>query len=186
MYYVITTILMGYASSMVFLQKKNIWAYNLLPLLTVLFFCYYFFYTVGSIQKRKFIGIIAIINILYFFGNVLFGDVLNKFDSLGYSLLSISIAIMVFFYFHTALKKISELVILRDFDFWISSSFLLYFLAGFFIFTTYFYLTDRILSTYTSRQRDLLTILWGVHNLLLFVSALIAVFSYLWINYRKK
>ena len=73
-----------------------------------------------------------------------------------------------------------------DFNFWLVSGYLFYFLVSFAIFLTYHQFTSNILDTYTSEERTLLTVLWAVHNGLLFISAFTALFGHLWIAYRTR
>jgi hypothetical protein len=108
------------------------------------------------------------------------------FDSIAFSIISASMVIYALMYFHQLLSNVTEEDIFRDFNFWLTSSFLIYFLGNFIIFLTYHYFTVKILATYTQEERDLLTNLWGLHNCLLFTGALTLLLGSVWISYRKK
>jgi hypothetical protein len=110
----------------------------------------------------------------------------SLFDSIGYSLVSFTVVALVMMYLHQLLNHVTEQDIFHDFRFWLSSCYLIYFLGSFVIFLSYHYFTVKILATYTHEERYILTDLWGLHNLLLFVGALVLLFGSLWIAYRRK
>lgn len=185
-HYVLATMLMVYATWKAFNQQDNRWLYNLLCFQSSVLICFYFhelFY--GAIQKFAVKCLIAI-NVCYFIGNDVIFRRLFLFDSIGYSLLSVSVSILAFMYFYDVFKKVSEKKIWHDFNFWLVSGYLLYFLVSFGIFLTYHYLTNKILDTYTDEERGLLTVLWVVHNTLLFLSAITTLSGSLWITYRNR
>jgi hypothetical protein len=110
------------------------------------------------------------------------------FDSVGYVMLSTSNVAMILMFQHQLLKHIEEESLTLNFDFWFTSSQLIYFLGALMIFLTFNYLTRKILpvETYSPENRKLLTQLWGVHNVLLFLSSLLTLGSILWISSHKK
>jgi hypothetical protein len=183
-HYVLSTIYMSYAAAEVFYEQDNRWLYNLLCVQSAIAICYYFHQLFSSVKKKFIIKCLVVINVSYFLiNNIVFGK-LFLFDSIGYALLSASVSVMGFLYFYGVLTNVR--IRQFDFNFWLVSGYLIYFLVSFVIFLTYHNLTNRILNTYTSEERRLLTALWGVHNVLLFLSAMTTLIGSVWITYRNR
>jgi hypothetical protein len=91
-------------------------------------------------------------------------------------------------FMHQILANVSEESLSMNFDFWFVSSLLIYNLGAFIIFLTFGYLTRKILPAelYSFENRDLVTAVWGVHNVLLFLSSLLTLASAVWISFHKK
>lgn len=186
LFYITFTVLMAYASYIVFYKGNNNWIYNLSYLPAGICISYYFYKLFRSKEKKNAIKWLAAVNLVYFLiKNTLFSSI-SGLDSFGYSLLCVTIILIIFMYYHHVMNNITENRITYSFDFWLVSGYLLYFSGCFFIFLTWSYLTVRISDTYTDEQRTLLTMLWGVHNILLFLSATITLAGNSWITYRKK
>jgi hypothetical protein len=185
-HYLVCTLLMTLAAWKAFYSQDNLWTYNVLWLQSAFFIPLYFHQRFRSRRKKWVIRALISINLLYFLINDIVYAQLFRFDSLGYSLLSVSISIVCFMYFYQVFTHVTEKPIWYDFNFWLVSGYLFYFLVSFAIFLTYHQLTSNILDTYTSEERHLLTVLWGVHNCLLFISAVTALFGHLWITYRNR
>ena len=180
-YYLFAAVSFGYASWLVFKNQNNNWIYNLLYLPAVVAICYYFHETFYSRRNKTLVKFFIVLNFIYFVVRmVLFGK-LVVIDSFGYSLLSISVSFLSFAYFYQLLRNVNEYKVWTNFDFWLISSYLLYFLGSFFIFLLYASLPYN-----TYEQRILLSVLWGVHNVLLFLSSVVTLVSSLWITYRNK
>jgi hypothetical protein len=146
---------------------------------------YFYELLLGKLKKRVIISLLGLFLIYVMIKKLVLQEV-ALFDSLGYSFFSAMVAVYVIMYFHQVLTHITETNILRDFNFWLSAGYLIYFAGSFLIFVSYYYLTTKILSTYTNQERDLLTMLWAVHNILLFASAFLLLAGSLWLTYRKK
>jgi hypothetical protein len=186
-YYLTVTLLQLYASYVVkFIQLSNIWVYDLVAFLTAAFIGYYFYQLLLSSAKKKTVLLLMGVYLAYAVYRQASLEGQRLFDSMGYAILSASIAIYVFMYFHQVLKNVTEISILKEFNFWLSSSYLLYYIGNFFVFVSYYYLTTKVINTLTKPQMDLLTALWGLHNVLLFLGALSLLTGSLWITYRKK
>jgi hypothetical protein len=184
--YVLSTLLMVYATAKAFSQQDNRWVYNILCFQTSVCICYYFHQLFTARKFRIVVKCLILLNVLYFLVNDIILQHLILFDSFGYSLLSVSISVMAFMYFYQVFTHVSEKKIWYDFNFWLVSAYLIYFLVSFGIFLTYHNLTDRILPTYTDEERRLLTMLWIVQNVLLFLSAIITLAGSLWTTYRNR
>lgn len=185
-YYGLATLLMLTASLYVRWKLENIWIYNLAALFAIVFIGIYFYHVFESrTKKNTVLTLVGLYTVYALIKNVFLREI-SFFDSVGYSLVSAFIAVIVFMYFHQLLKRVSEHDILRQFNFWLASGYLIYFVGSFIIFVSYYYLTQKIINTYTKPERDLLTALWGVHNVLLFISAFSLLIGSLWLTYRKR
>ena len=186
-FYATVTLLLTVGSYIIGKVKSgNNWTYDLLGLFTAVFIGFYFYKTLRSPAKKKVVLFLICVYLLYaVFRNItLEGQ--RLFDSIGFSIVSASIAIYVFMYFHQLLKNVSEVNIVKEFNFWLSSGYLIYYVGSFIIFVSYYYLTNKIMKSYTHEERRVLTALWGLHNVLLFLSALSLLTGSLWGTYRKK
>lgn len=185
LYYLTSAIGMSYAGWLAYQYPEqgvsNNWIYNMLILPAVLAIGYYFYQSLPAKGARLLAISLGVLNIVYFtVRNIPYTRIL-VFDNMGYSLLSISVSLLCFMYFFHLLKNVNEYRLWANYDFWIVSSLLLYFLGGFFIFLFY-----NILENPSYEQRLLLTALWSVHNVLLFLSSLIMLVSSIWINSRNR
>jgi hypothetical protein len=175
---------MIYATLKAYYDQDNRWVYNLVCLQSAIAICYYFHELFTNTKKKLVIKCLIAVNVCYFLVNNIMLGRLFLFDSIGYAILSASVSIIGFFYFYDVLKNVR--IRQFDFNFYLVSGYLIYFLVSFAIFLTYHNLTNRILDTYTDEERRLLTMLWGVHNILLFLSAATTLIGSLWIIYRSR
>jgi hypothetical protein len=186
-YFSTAFLLLAISSLIVILRlNENIWLYNLHAFATVSFLGLYFRNQFYTPLKKHTVTALMVVLLLYLLVKNLVLREFRLFDSIGYSLVALSLIVYVFMYFHQLLNNVSELNIFDNFNFWLSSSFLIYFSGNFIIFLTYHYFTVKIMATYTDEERDILTNLWGLHNCLLLVGALMLLFGSLWIVYRRK
>lgn len=190
-YYIIATVLMVYASWAINLpdgdlRRNNNWVYNLLFLLPDTLLFYFFYLTLGPARKRTVVTLLALLNVSVFTVNDFVLNQFNEFNSFCNSCFSLSIVICVLMYFHQVLTNISEKDILLDFDFWLIAGYLLYFLGSFFIVVTYDYLASRIQQHATFEQQTQLGNVWGVGNILLFLSASLTLIGNLWTQRRER
>lgn len=186
-YCFLTFVVMLTASIMVqHSSAANIWLYNIHAFLTIVFLGYYFRKLFQSPAKIRAVTLVTGLIVLYLLVKNMVLQDYQLFDSIGYSLVSAAIVFFVLMYFHQLLSHVTDQNILRNFNFWLASGYLIYFAGSFLIFLSYYYLTTQILATYTAQERKLLTTLWGVHNMLLFVSAFSLLIGSLWLTYRKK
>lgn len=148
-----------------------------------------YFWSLLIHQSLKAIGIITIVVIIcyFFIVNILLTPPV-VFDSLGFVIGSTAIILMIFIYFYQLLASVKEEPLSLNFDFWICCSQFIYHLGAFGIFLTYNHFTTRYISApyNNSENQELLTYLWGVHNVLLFLASLLTWVGVLWIVYRRK
>jgi hypothetical protein len=169
-------------------SNPNIEIYSFLSLFSCICIGLYFYYTLYAKWKKRVVIFLGVIQAGYYVtGNFLFPSP-PVFDSAGYVILSMSVVFMAFMFMHQILTNITEEPLSHSFDFWFVSSQLFYYLGSFFIFLTYGYLTKKLLASnlYSYENRIYLSQLWRVHNVLLFLSALIISVSILWISFRRK
>lgn len=187
LYYLLCVVLMLTASLLVDIADfETIWLYNIHAFSTVWFLGFYFRSLFQSALKKRIAALLMAVTTLYLLEKNLILREFHVFDSIGYSLVSASVVVHVLLYFHQLLNNVTEQSLFRNFNFWLTSSYLIYFLGSFIIFLTYRYFTNKILATYTNAERDLLTNLWGLHNCLLFAGAVLLLAGSLWIVYRKR
>jgi len=186
-YFSITTLLIA-MTLLLPRDVSNIAVYDIVCLLTSICLSVYFFYSLIMPWKKMVTLFLCVTQIsLFILNNIVFKSA-PLFDSMSYVILSICIVIMIFMYLHQILSNVTEEALSLNFDFWFVSSQLIYFLGSFIIFLTFNYLTRKILpdELYSDENRHLLTNLWGVHNVLLFLSSLLTLGSVIWIAFHKK
>ena len=167
--------------------ETNIQLYNLLCLLTSFSLGAYFYTVLHKRWKKILVLIFCAANGAYYVFNNVVEDGQAVFDSLAYVILSSTLVILIFMFMHEVMSNVKEEPLSMNFDFWFVASQLLYFMGGFVIFLTYGSMTWKVLSKDAlSDYTNVLTWVWGVHNVLLFLSALITLGSIAWISYRRK
>jgi hypothetical protein len=166
-------------------SATNIHLYSLSCLLKAFGICAFFFNVLKRKWQRGAAIVGCVINGAYYIFNNIIRETPGVFDSLAYVILSSTIVMLIFMFMHQLLNEVTEEPLSLNFDFWFVSSQLFYFLGAFAIFLTYGYLTNRVISS-TVRTNTTLTWLWGFHNVLLFLSAIITSASIAWIFYRNK
>jgi hypothetical protein len=156
-------------------------------LVTSLAFAYYFYHTLPT-KTGKIAAIAAgALTHIYFLINVgIFGE--SLFDSIGYVITSMGITVLVFMYLYYLMSHVTEKPITADFSFWFISAQLVYHLGAFAIFLMFNYFTKRILTPelYIHENRAILVSLWGAHNVLLFLSSLLAVYGLIMVRKHNR
>jgi len=185
-YYILATFLLGYAAIISLNYKSsdagnNNWLYNIHYFLSAVVMGYYFNNILVSKSKKK---IVIVLFSLVAVNFIITDFILTKtyFNSTSTAFLFLSMVIASLMYLHELLINMSEKNILLNFNLWLISGYIIYFLGGFFIILSYSYLTDKL----TYDQETILGDLWSVLNVLLFVTSIITLSSHLWITYRKK
>lgn len=185
---------MAIASKDVFLRKENIDLYDALLVEGNIFIGLYYFEILKTSIKKKVVFAFILIGILNFVYKLLHFSEIKIFDSLGFSFLSIGVVILFFAYCHQILNEINTEPLSLSFDFWVNLSFIIYYLGSFVIYLTYNHFTNILLTLVIAKKgRDILspyehilTNLWGVHNILLFISCFCIVFGLIWKTSSKK
>jgi hypothetical protein len=150
------------------LEIDNDWNYNVVFLLAICVYSYYYHSLLKSLYKRRFILFCCIANIILFlYFNVINGKFAGNYNNYVYAIVFISIVVYTFLYFQDLLLNVSEESILHKFDFWLVSSNLLYFLGAFIVILYYAYAEDSMRGS-----------VWIIQSLVLFISALITLNGY--------
>ncbi len=176
-YYLVAVVLTYYANFLAYVktQGDNNYLYNLFFLITISAFSFYFYNILFGKIKKYIVCFLFILNVLLF---IEYDIVLDQFHDTYNNYVSatcyISLVVYCLFYFDQLLRNVNEVNILHEFDFWLISGSLIYFLGAFFIILFY---KDK-----TESQR---AVIWSFQNIILFTSAVIALTGNLWIKYRK-
>jgi hypothetical protein len=174
-YYLLATGILFLAALRYVGYKSNTFYYNLLYPITSVGFAGYFFSLFKTRFKRTIALTVSITTLTYFIIN------LNEiyFDSLGYVISSTGIVLLIFLYLHQLLTNVSDDPLANNFDFWYICVQLMYHLGSFAIFLSYNYFTYRFLTAGDDKKSigTLLTYLWIIHNIILFIGALVICYA---------
>jgi hypothetical protein len=170
---------MSSASFLVIYTEKNFdnnWIYNLVFLLTMLVVSWYFRNLLFSKTKKYIVSILTVINVAFFvYYDIFLAQFFNKYNNQVYAFCFLSIVFYSLLYFYQLIRNVTELNILHQFDFWLISGYLLYFLSCFFV-----------ILVYGHAHVDLRRVIWAIQNIILFLSSVITITGNLWINYHRK
>ncbi len=183
-YYFVASLLMWKAAY----AYPNLTLYSLLSLLSSVGLGTYFYYTFTASWKKGIVIFFIFLQAGYYLIEIFQPEPPKAFDSLGFVILSVGIVVMSFLFMHQILTNVTEEPLSWNFDFWFVSSQFFYYLGSFFIFLTYGYFTEKLISSPEYSKDNLFYIrqLWLGHNVLLFLSALMIAGSLLWISFRRK
>ena len=187
LFYLFGGVLMVYASYLAGNLIENVFIYNYLLLpASILFFSWYFKTNLHTPKRQRAVLWLFILNGLLFILRAIFLPQNHMFDSVGFTTLSLSVLILCFIFFKQRLKEVSEKPIFGNFNFWVICGFFISFSGSFLVFLTYYYLTEKISTAYVYANRHLLTLLWGIPNILLFAGSLFTLIGSIWTNYHRK
>ena len=172
-YYGLAAIMIAIACHSV--EEVNRALYNIFFFITIFFFSYYYHDLMLSKMKRYVIGALFILNLAMFVKLSVVSHQMVEINNYTYAITYGTIVVYVLLFYDQVLRNVSELNILHQFDFWLASGYLMYFLGSFFIILFY----DNVEVKYRS-------ILWSVKNIILLFSSLLTLAGTLWINYRLK
>jgi hypothetical protein len=170
-------------------ETSGLEIYNRLCIVTSIGLSFYFFQLMSTSSQKRIVVLLALVQIVYHvLSNFILADTTSIFDSMAYVILSTGMVVMIFLYVVQLLNNVTDEPLSMSFDFWFVAGQLIYFLGSFLIFLTFDYLTRKISPSHqlTDSHQLMLVWLWGVHNVLLFLSSLLTVGSVLWIAYHKK
>ncbi len=145
----------------------------------------YFFFLLMRPWKKGVAVVVGLSTVLYY----IYNSVVNTepyFDSIGFALTSIGIVILLFIHLHQHLQHIKEERLVLNFTFWFSCVLLFYYFGGFAIFLSFNYFTQKLIADgYLYETREILTYLWIVHNVILFLGGIATALGILWISRRE-
>lgn len=169
-----------------FYHKPNIYLYTILGIIS---FCTLSIFVLLSLKlknNRKLVTVFSVIYVLFFFINTTFWENNTAFNSIGFATGSIFILINCFIYFKERLLMLDLQNTEPVSNIWVFISFLFYYAGSFFIFLTYKILTQKGINTNLLEERKSLGTLWGIHNIIYFISCLIATFGLLWKKFQAR
>lgn len=175
-YYLVALFLTYYANYLSFTktQGDNNYLYNLFFLITICVFSYYFYNLLTARVRKMIVLFLLLINLtLFIFYDILSGKFDGTYNNYVTATCFLSIVVYSLLYFYQILKNVNELNILHEFNFWLISGYLLYFLGSFFI-----------VLFYPEMPTGLRGVVWAFQNIILFTSAVIALAGNLWVKYR--
>ncbi len=173
-YYLTVTLLLLVAS---FTKNPivNNCIYNVFFFTTVCVFSYYFKSLLFiNKTKRSLINFLFIINLILFISFDVVNHRLFEYNTHVYAITFLSIVVYALLYFEQVIRNVNELNLLHQFDFWLISGYLLYFLSSFFIILFY--------NNVEINQR---AVLWSLQNIILFLSSVLTISGSIWIFYQK-
>lgn len=143
--------------------------YNIFYLVTICILSWYFYQLFNSNIKKATVTLLLVTNVIIFISNdIFFGHFFNSFNDQQYAICFISVVIYALLYFDQLLRNITEQNILYQFNFWIVSGYLLYFLGSFII-----------ILFYRSVNIDDSGDVWALQNIILFLSSVVTLTGYL-------
>lgn len=177
-YYLCATILLLIASinAMYVEQIGNNWLYNIFYLITICVLSYYFYKILNTRRKKVAVILLLMCNLVTFIvSDIIVNNFFKEFNDKIYAICFICIVIYALLYFDQLLRNVTEQNILYQFDFWLVSGYLIYFLGSFIIILFY-----RSVDINDSGN------VWALQNIILFLSSVITLTGYLRIPFRKK
>ena len=177
-YYLCATFLLFVASFLVIYTAEDIennWLYNIFYFITICVLSYYFYQILNNKIKKYIVIFLLVINvILFIFYDLVLGLFYHGFNEHAYAICFISIVVYALLYFDQLLRNVSEQNILYEFNFWLVSGYLLYFLGCFII-----------ILFYKSVSVDDRGSIWSLQNIILFLSSVVTLTGYLRIPSKK-
>ena len=176
-YYLIAVTLTYYASFLSYVKTRgdNNYLYNLFFFISICVFSYYFYNILTGRIKKYIVSFLFVLNLFLFIEyDIVLGQFHDTYNNYATATCYLSIVIYCLFYFNQLLRNVNEVNILHEFDFWLISGYLLYFLGAFFI-----------ILIYKDKNESERAIIWAFQNIILFTSAIIALTGNLWIKYHR-
>lgn len=167
-------------------HKENIYLYTISCIVSFFTLTLYFFVILTLKKNKTAIIILSIIYIVFYFVNILFWEDNTAFNSIGFATESIFILIFSFIYFRERLLLLDLGTNYSTSTLLVVLSFFFYYAGSFFIFLTYKLLTQKGINTNILEERKSIGTLWGIHNIIYFISCLIASVGILWKKFQTK
>jgi hypothetical protein len=176
-YYLLATVIISYATFLSFdYANNNLRLYDIYYFLSALVFGYYFnSLLVKKINRKIVTGLFSLVVLNFILSDFIFLH--SFFNSVSTAFLYLTVIIASLFYFHELLATLTDKNILLNFNLWVVSGYLIYFLGGFLIILSYSYFSDKL----SFANRTILADLWAVQNVLLFITSTLTLCSFLWI-----
>ena len=159
----------GYGKILMHQQVRNIYVYQVNALLSCIIVTLYLVKELSKISgpsvsvRLKLYAFVSYALLLIF---VLFEDT-SFFNSLSYTFTGFTICVFCILFYLQSLSNLKEENLIRSTRFWAVTSFFLYYSISFFIFIYYKVFTELSISNFQ--------VLWGIHNIVLFLSCLLLI-----------
>lgn len=167
-------------------HQPNIHLYTIMGILSFCTLSIFVSLSLKNINNKKLVIALSTIYLVFFFINIIFWENNTAFNSIGFATGSIFILINCFIYFRERLLMLDLQNSHPISNLWVFVGFLFYYAGSFFIFLTYKVLTQKGVNTNLMEERKSLGTLWGIHNIIYFISCLIATFGLLWKKFQAK
>lgn len=160
-------LLNGTAAMLAYYDTVNIWVYDLTGITAFVLIFLYFTYVFKKKVLKKSVYILLPVFFVFYMGYTYLLTDNRIFNSLGFALIAILISCYCILFYVESIQK-EERNLTGVYSFWIITSFFIYYLGSFFIFLSYKAMTAQGIKT---------GILWGLHNIIYFVSCCIAAYG---------
>jgi hypothetical protein len=174
--YLVLFILNLMAAIYAYFDTTNIWIYDLICITAFITISFYLISILRSETRRKIIYFFLPVYIAFFLGYTYVLGYNSLFNSISFAALSLLISTYCVLFFVEKLTRMEEEHLQDSYSFWVVTSFFVYYLGSFFIFLTFKHL---------SSQGASIGILWGLHNIIYFISCSIAAYG-LWKQFQMK
>lgn len=158
----------------------NILYYNTICIVSFCTIAFIFYQVFNLTIYKKAVAISSILYIPVFFMLLIFWDDNMTFNSTGFSLASLLIIVYSFLYFKEKISLAGDQQVFFDKYFWIVTGFFIYYFGCFFIFLTFKFLTLNGILTDVLEERKSLGTLWGIQNIIYFLSCISISIGILW------
>lgn len=167
-------------------HRQNIDVYTVSCLTSFYTLSIYFFVILKLRANKNLVKAASVIFTIFYIINISFWEDSTAFNSIGFAAESIFILIFSFTYFRERLLMLDLGTIHSATNLWVVIGFFFYYAGSFFIFLTYKILTQKGITTNLLEERKSLGTLWGLHNIIYFISCLIASVGLLWKKFRTR
>lgn len=175
------------ASVFALFDRPNNIFYSLISIFSFIFISLFFHRIIFSNLAKKLILLVVIPACSFLFiGYTVFSKRDLLFNSVCFATFSIVIIIYCFIYIREKFNLMEYEKISDDYRFWVTASFLVYYIGSFFIFLTFQYLTQSGLARLTTKQIKAIGMLWGLHNFIYFISCLLSAYGLRWKKFPQK
>jgi hypothetical protein len=170
MYFLLAFINTAFATGLAFLNKQNVFWYNLNGFCSLASLTWFFYNLSNDFYQKKIILWGGLIGLFLFLYILFYWDNNITFFSPGYAIGSLLIILFSLLYLKEELTRKNSLH--NDRTIWIICALLTYYLCSFLIHVSYKYLTNNFLAGKLSHTFFTPGNLWGIHNVILFLSCI--------------
>lgn len=141
----------------------NNWTYNVVFLVNICVFSWYFWQLLYSRRKKNIILICLLVNIcIFIYSDIIRLNFNTYFNSLAYGTTFMCIIVYTLLYLHQVLADVKEENLLMNFDFWLICGYLMYYLGSFVVVIYY-------QNAAVGKRANI----WAIQNILLFICSVV-------------